>query len=235
MNYFLFDIDDTLYDLEIPFEIAFVEMFGDNVENLHKIFLDFRKYNNKIYDKALNGEISMEEMCIYRAREAFKDNNIHVSDEDALNFQMIYLKNKNKIYVDKYIEMTLEYLKSKDIPMGIISNGPHKEQFEKVEYLGIEKFIHRNNIIISEDVDYHKPDKQIFEIAKNRISKNPSEEDRYFYIGDAYTNDIFGGLNAGFSTIWINRRDYKIGPSDPKPDFEVNSFYQLFKLIKTLV
>ena len=66
----LFDIDDTLYDLSIPFKEAFREFFpGEEIE-LEGAFLASRKYSDLIYDRSLNGEISIEEMYIYRMGNA---------------------------------------------------------------------------------------------------------------------------------------------------------------------
>ncbi|MEG0250596.1 MAG: HAD family hydrolase [Peptostreptococcus sp.] len=169
---FVFDIDDTLYDLEDPFKLAFFHMFGHTPSDIHDIFLDFRKYNNEVYEQALLGEITMEEMCIYRAQNAFKDHGIIIDEKKALEFQLLYLKDKKYIKLNEYIEALLKFLKKKQIPMGIISNGPHKEQFEKISYLGVERYIPRENIFISEDVGFHKPSVEIFDYAREHILEN---------------------------------------------------------------
>lgn len=69
----LFDIDDTLYDLSIPFKEAFREFFPGEKMDLEGAFLASRKYSDLIYDRSLSGEISMAEMYIYRLGNAFQD------------------------------------------------------------------------------------------------------------------------------------------------------------------
>ena len=69
----LFDIDDTLYDLSIPFKEAFREFFPGEKMDLEGAFLASRKYSDLIYDRSLSGEISMAEMYIYRLGNAFRD------------------------------------------------------------------------------------------------------------------------------------------------------------------
>ena len=54
----LFDIDDTLYDLSIPFKEAFREFFPGEKMDLEGAFLASRKYSDLIYDRSLSGEIS---------------------------------------------------------------------------------------------------------------------------------------------------------------------------------
>lgn len=311
---FVFDIDDTLYDLEDPFKLAFFHMFGHTPSNIHDIFLDFRLYNNKIYEKALLGEITMEEMCIYRAQNAFKDHGIIIDESKALEFQLLYLRDKKYIKLNEHVENSLKLLKNYQIPMGIISNGPHKEQFEKISYLGVEEYIPRENIFISEDVGFHKPSVEIFDYAREHILENLLSKENnqnniikhnkykneqfdkkmyentiinnneknalflpkdyrntykihmknelnntenvkqnhlntnkiiknkkvihdydFFYIGDSYSNDIYGANNAGYKSIWINHRKYSNLNIDSMPDFEIDSFKKLFDLLVYLL
>ena len=60
----LFDVDDTLYDLSLPFKETFWEVFPGESIDLEGAFLASRKYSDMIYDRSLKGEISMEEMYI---------------------------------------------------------------------------------------------------------------------------------------------------------------------------
>ena len=230
--FFLFDIDDTLYDLEDPFRIAFKDMFGYEPDGIHNIFLDFRKYNNMVYEKAILGEITMEEMCIYRAKNAFKDHGIIIDDQDAIDFQLTYLRDKKFIHLNSFIEKTLKLLSEKKIPIGIISNGPHKEQFEKAHYLGLDRFVKKEHIFISEDVGHHKPDREIFDYAAE-VMDIPENEDVYF-VGDSLKVDIAGAKGADFKAVWLNRRNYKTD-SSIEPDFTAHSFEELFKVISALV
>lgn len=231
--FFLFDIDDTLYDLEIPFRVAFKDMFKYEPDDIHEIFLDFRKYNNLIYEKALLGEITMDEMCIYRAKEAFKDHGITVDDSEAMEFQITYLKDKNCITLDPYIEKSLQLLKKNNIPIGIISNGPSKDQIEKVEFLDLFKYVKLENIFISEDIGAFKPEPAIFNYAREKMGI--SEGDEAYFVGDSFELDIIGSSNAGFKTIWVNRRNYKENRDFKKPDFTAYTFKEVYEIIAGLV
>lgn len=234
---FIFDIDDTLYDLEVPFRTAFLKVFKYEPDDLHEIFLDFRKYNNLVYEKAILGEITMEELCIYRAVSAFKDHNILIDDEKAEEFQLAYIKDKEHIELDPFVEMVLSMLKEKNIPIGIISNGPHVDQFEKIDFLKADRFIDVKNIFISEDVGAYKPDIKIFDFARKNIIKNtglPCDSVVYF-VGDAFDLDIKGAYNAGMNTIWVNRRDYDEDFSICKPDFVAYSFEELYNIVRNII
>ena len=231
--FFLFDIDDTLYDLEIPFRVAFKDMFKYEPKDLHEIFLDFRKYNNLIYEKALVGEITMDEMCIYRAKEAFKDHGIIIDDEEAMKFQMIYLRDKNCITLDPYIEKTLKLLNEKNIPIGIVSNGPHSDQLEKVGFLDLYRYVKLENIFISEDIGAFKPEAKIFNYAREKMGI--SDSDVAYFTGDSFELDILGSSNTGFKTIWVNRRNYREEYDLYRPDFTAYTFKEVYDIIENLI
>ncbi|WP_304205692.1 HAD family hydrolase [Peptostreptococcus russellii] len=231
--FFLFDIDDTLYDLEDPFRLAFEEMFPSEVEDIHSIFLDFRKYNNMVYEKAILGEITMEEMCIYRAKNAFRDHNIIISDSEALKFQLLYLSKKKFIRLNPYVQKSLKLLSENNIEMGLVSNGPHKEQMQKYNYLGLKRFIKKKYTFISEDVGFYKPDCRILKFACNKM--NISKNDKVFFIGDSIKLDIIPAKKYGLNTIWINRRNYTNESSLYKPDYIAYSFKELYTIIKKIV
>lgn len=213
MKFFVFDIDDTLYDLKDPFVMAFEKMFGYLPHDIDDLFLDFRKYNNQIYDKALNGQITMTQMCNYRAQKSFYDHGIILDESNAQKFQRTYESVKNNITVNKHILDLMDRLKSNNIPMGIITNGPTYDQNMKIDYLGLRSYFDPDLILVSEEVGFHKPDKAIFDEMKNRICHKyncPSPE--IYYMGDSYDNDIVGAKKAAYNTIWLNHR--RVAPLD---------------------
>ena len=70
----LFDVDDTLYDQTVPFEEAYAEYFGEKpAVPAEVIYPVTRKYSDEVYSRAMAGELTMEEMYIYRVQKAFED------------------------------------------------------------------------------------------------------------------------------------------------------------------
>lgn len=240
MKFFLFDIDDTLYDLEHPFKNAFSSMFGEE-KYKYSIFLDFRKYTNLNYDKALNGEMTMVDMCRFRSINSFKKYGILLNNHEADNFQLLYESFRKNLHLDKDIENTLKLLKDRGYPLGIISNGPHFDQFQKLGHLNINRYIKDENIFISEDVGFHKPSKEIFDYARKSMIKNtldnnyPNISCEFFYIGDSYENDILGSRKANFKNIWIDRRFYSNLGNYTLYDYIAKSYKDVFDIIKTII
>ena len=74
MKAIVFDVDDTLYDLSTPFKQTCREIFPEDTElDLEGAFLASRRYSDSVYARCLSGEMSMEEMYIYRFKNAFLD------------------------------------------------------------------------------------------------------------------------------------------------------------------
>ena len=83
-------------------------------------------------------------------------------------------------------------------PLTIISNGFVRVQYRKILRSGLMGYF--EHIILSEEVNTQKPGKEIFDIA---LQRNHCTKDQAVMIGDSYTSDIQGAMNAGIDQIWI--------------------------------
>lgn len=201
----LFDLDDTLVNSKKAEHNAICEF-----KNMYSEFNEVKDYDfanvwskitMEIYEKYHNGEISFDELRIERMKGLFSNYSINISNEDAQkkfkNYLNIY--EKNWILFDDAKE-ALEELK-KRYKLVILSNGDGKQQRKKIEHTGLKKYF--SNIVISSEVGYSKPEKEIFEIACKEVNLNP---ENCVMIGDKYKADIEGAINAGMHGIWVNRK-----------------------------
>lgn len=124
----LFDVDDTLYDQTVPFKEAYAEYFGENpAVPAEVIYPVTRKYSDQVYSQALTGQITMEEMYIYRVQKAFEEFDVRITDAEALDFQKIYADCQRHIHMSEQMERILDYCGRK-AELGIITNGPSAHQ-----------------------------------------------------------------------------------------------------------
>lgn len=79
----------------------------------------------------------------------------------------------------------------------LLSNN-YPELRTVLKALNIEKYF--DEIIISANVGYNKPNKEIFDIAKDNY---PNAE--FFMIGDSVNADIVGGKQNGMTTILVHK------------------------------
>lgn len=202
----LFDLDDTLVNSKKAEYNAICEfkklysVFGEVKDN--DIAQIWNNITMKNYEKYHKGEISFEELRTKRMKELFTNYSINISKEDAKNKFKDYQKNyeKNWILFDD-AEEALKTLKSK-YKLVILSNGDGKQQRKKIEYTGLNKYF--TNIVISSEVGYSKPEKEIFDIACRMVNLEPKN---CVMIGDKYKVDIEGAINAGMHGIWVNRKN----------------------------
>jgi putative hydrolase of the HAD superfamily len=87
-------------------------------------------------------------------------------------------------------------------PLGIITNGVGHVQREKLARTDHDGLF--DAVVVSYDVGAHKPDKSIFDAARDRL-----DADRYVMVGDDYDADIVGAREAGFETVHLQSDDEK--------------------------
>lgn len=137
----LFDVDDTLYDQTVPFMEAYAEYFGEKPEvPAEVIYPVTRKYSDAVYSQAMAGEMTMEEMYIYRMQKAFEEFGIRITDQEALDFQKIYADRQHHIHMSPLMQDILAFCSGR-AALGIITNGPSQHQWDKVRSLQAEKWI----------------------------------------------------------------------------------------------
>ena len=202
----VFDVDDTLYEQIVPFENAYNSLFDMDID-MEKFYLLSRYYSDVKFEASRNGEMTMDEYHIYRIQEAAKDLGVFLTDEQALNMQKEYKMNQQKLQMSNVTINILKLARKNNVKLGIITNGPSEHQWSKVKALGVEKWIDRENIIVSGDHGINKPDVRIFEIMQEKLQL---PIDSLYYIGDLLENDIVGANNAGWKAIWINRYKKKL-------------------------
>jgi len=225
----VFDVDDTLYEQIVPFEKAYKNLFNMDID-MEKFYLLSRYYSDVKFEASRNGEMNMDEYHIYRIREAAKDLGVYLSDEEALNMQKEYKKNQQKLQMSNITISILELAKENNIKLGIITNGPSEHQWYKVKALGVERWINKDNIVVSGDYDINKPDVRIFEIMQEKLQL---PNDSLYYVGDSLENDIVGANNAGWKAIWINRYKKKLPENVDTYKIAENNG-ELFEIIKKI-
>ena len=226
----VFDVDDTLYEQIVPFENAFRSLFDIDID-MEKFYLLSRYYSDVKFEASRNGEMTMDKYHIYRIQEAAKDLGVYLTDEQALSMQRQYKNNQQKLKMSDTTISILELAKKNNVKLGVITNGPSDHQWTKVDALGVEKWIPRENIIVSGDLGINKPDKRIFEVMQERLQLGVES---LYYIGDSLENDIVGANNAGWKSIWINRYNKEYSPGTEIYN-EVQNNYELFEIIKEII
>lgn len=149
-----------------------------------------------------------------------------VKYEDYRSFVYKYFAT-TAVPFEKTVPM-LKELSKRGYKTGLITNGDHALQYKKIRMLSLQNCF--DEIIVSGDVDVHKPDREIFDIMRDKFLFKPNE---MVYVGDNPINDIDGARKAGWKTVWMNSTGYW-DPKIARADCEVTSVEQVLDAITYL-
>ncbi|WP_026689263.1 HAD family hydrolase [Alteribacter aurantiacus] len=210
-NSVCFDLDNTLFSHERAFKKAMAECFqelidkhsSDTTITFNQFFPIFKRNSDRFWGLFEKKEVSAKEYRRRRFLETMKELDLSFSKEDADWFHKRYYE-----VVDNYcvpyegLSDLLHYLHSRKVNMGIITNGTADTQYNKLEKLQISDWITKNQMVVSEEVDVAKPDKKIFDLAKETFGlKEP-----VLFVGDSWKHDVVGPIEAGWDSIFMNTR-----------------------------
>jgi len=106
--------------------------------------------------------------------------------------------------------------------LALITNGTSSSQWEKINCLKLRSYF--DCILVSGDLPWEKPDKNIFLQACEILGVRPNN---CIMVGDKLETDVLGGKEAQLAaTVWIS------GPESPRPfhyqpDFTLSSVMDL--------
>jgi putative hydrolase of the HAD superfamily len=200
-----FDIDGTLLDHKSAEREAALNFFSNyamqiNVEESKFVQL-WSELATKHYKRYLRKELSFSEQRRERIKELFGYMGRSVCNEEAdekFSVYLNYYKNSWRAFAD-VIPCLMQISSNK---LGIITNGDHGHQVEKLERIGIIQYF--STIVTSGDMGYAKPSKEIFISACEKAEATPYD---CIYIGDDINTDVIGCKSAGMKGIWLNRVD----------------------------
>ncbi|MHA7219826.1 HAD family hydrolase [Arthrobacter sp. MDT1-48-3] len=202
----LFDIDDTLVDLE--------QAMGRTLQAIpdpalsHLTDDDWARYKalytgdpHRHYDRFLAGELTFEEQRVHRvrhARSAFTPEPFlgRVADEWVREYERT-LPLHFRAYDD--VGPLLDELDARGIPYGAVSNNVHDYQRAKLDRAGLS----RVEVLVGIDtVGVAKPEPGIYLEGARRIGTTPA---RTLYVGDNRLVDAVGARSAGLVGVWLDR------------------------------
>lgn len=214
----LFDVDDTLYEPMEPFKRAFAVSFPDAAQSgiaIDELYAASRRHAEVSFKRLQAGEITFLEHNIYRIMTACADFGLNISTEEAVCFQKLYQKEQENIALFPEMASVFEKLSARNILLGVLTNGPAEHQRKKISRLGLAKWIPEENMFVSEEIGYSKPEIEAFRYVERKLGLDVNKT---VFIGDSFENDIIGAKNAGWKAIWLNHRRRQMPAGGVVPD-----------------
>ena len=219
-NWFLFDLDGTLFNYDKAESMALKKAFNEFNHEYSPLYNDaFIEINNLMWTDFEQGKITTQKLRVKRFEILFSKLNINYDPELFSEHYLVYLSDATYL-----IEGAEDILRSlfRKAGLVLITNGIKEVQRSRLGKSTINKYF--SSIIISEEVGAAKPDKLIFDAAFEKMN-HPSKKD-VLIIGDSLSSDIKGGNDYGIDTCWFNpgQKPYK---SDIRANYEIDRLYNI--------
>lgn len=210
-NTILWDVDGTLLHFLKSEEYAIIESFKK-----YGIFIDdeivkaYSAINESYWKKLERREIEKIEVLRGRFITLFQElsptgalahKGLDVSlvqNIDVDEFRMVYQKLLGSVYFYQDDSLNVcKRLREKGYHQYIITNGVTWTQQNKLTLAGFYDVM--DDVYISEQIGYNKPDKRFFEGCFDRMKENGFEIDlsKTLVVGDSQTSDMQGARNMG--------------------------------------
>lgn len=209
-DFIVFDLDDTLYKeidyLKSAYRFISAQLKTETGKDIYEEMFELRTSGAVVFD------VILEKYNIQR-----------FTVKDLI---FLYRFHKPTLELSSGVKPILDLLKSKNIKMGIITDGRSLSQRNKLKDLDVIEYF--DKIIISEELGSEKPN------ANNFLSYHIDyPEYEFTYIGDNFTKDFIAPKRLGWRTIGLLDNGQNIHPQDLKtqneglPEYFIKSFNEL--------
>lgn len=205
IQHIFFDLDNTLWDHRKNAYLTIKDLFGKEEITL-KYNIDFEEFhsayheiNEKLWEQIRDGEIDKEYLRKHRFYDTFK--RFGIDDlELSMFFEEHFLdKILNYNHLVESADVILDYLKSKNYTLHIISNGFQEVTERKCVLSGIDHYF--KTITSADSVGVRKPNAAIFEYSLGLVK---AEKEASVLIGDDWIADVVGSQNFGIDVIFFD-------------------------------
>jgi 2-haloacid dehalogenase len=214
MNYkaIIFDLDNTLLNYSVS-ELKSMQRTVQEHGLIHKESFSwenfwslFSKINRLYWNERNHTGYDIYQVLEFSFQDTLKELRLDYS-ESKLLANMYWKFFCNACDFEEYATDVLSYLHGK-YRLAIISNGIGEAQRGRLIAGGIEHYF--DTLIISDEVGYWKPNKEIFDEALKRLHISHTEA---LFVGDSLNDDYYGALNAGIDFCYYNRKAAPIDQS----------------------
>lgn len=224
------DLDNTIFDTDNCSKVSMKEAYEqlnlqETFPSFEEMFAIYLKCNNQLWTMYRNKEISRSELNERRFVWPLSLIGKHDVSFAALLSDTFYHFFLQKSALVPYAYEVLNSLKTK-YRLSIISNGTKSSQIVKMNNCHLNDFFEQ--VVLSDDVDYRKPDRGIFIAAMKRMNVSAPSA---LMIGDDFNTDVLGAKNSGMQAIWYNIRKEKIPHNPIQADLTIDSLKTLLDVL----
>lgn len=228
-KHIIFDLDHTLWDFNRNSKETLDTLFHQHqlqniLQSPFSSFLEeYYKVTNTLWQQYDNKEITKEELRNLRLPTVFKT--FKFEDHklaQRLETQYLSICPHKPHLIEGAVEI-LDYLKDKNIPLHLLTNGFKEIQYQKIKASKIEHYF--ETITTSECSGFSKPDNRAYFFKLNKLN---TEAKDCLMIGDNLVSDIQGSQAIGMKNIFFNPNKIQ---HQETPTYEVHYLLDIKNLI----
>ena len=208
IDWIWFDLDDTLYDFAASSLYALGEVyrrygFGRYYASEEQWVDIYHRHNSALWQQYNRGAVTQQQLRHDRFSLPMAEVGIDSSTTERLNADLdrdyLDMLGSTGLLVEGASEV-LSALRGEGYRIGILSNGFHDVQHQKLKNSGLAPLT--DAVVLSDDAGFNKPDPRIFHYASTLAGSTP---DRSLMVGDNPDTDIAGALAAGWHAIYYDK------------------------------
>lgn len=195
----IFDLDDTLYDYQTANKIAedYILMYmADQYQLDNKVVKEAVNHGKRMTKQLLTEGAAQHSRLLYyqHALEVLEVNPVGKAWRLECLFWDKFL---DRIELYSGVKDVLDWLKEKNIKIGICTDLTAGIQHQKLIKLGLDKYV--DALVTSEEIGYEKPDKRMFQQVLDKLKL---EKNDVVMVGDSWDKDVQGAVAMGIKSIW---------------------------------
>ena len=197
-SFLLFDADNTLLDFDENERVSLLDTFEHfGLPCTEEVLSLYHEINLMYWEMLSRKEIERDALLIKRFETLFERVGIKADPVATENHYRTNLGNGCQIMAG-----AMDVLKElkEDYKLYVITNGVARTQHNRLEKSGLAELM--EDIFISDEIGYNKPDREFFEYVESHIPGFDPE--RALVIGDSLFSDIRGGVEFGLDTCYLN-------------------------------
>lgn len=226
----LIDADDTILDFRMAernairqtlAEVGIASADGPDVYSRlnHQCWADFREK-----------KITIDELKTRRFAELLAHYGVTAFDAKQAGAHYEHALSRQSIPLGGAIDVVRRI--SEKMPVAIVTNGTAAVQHGRLDHSEFRPYV--SAWVISEEVGFAKPDKEMIELALRALSAARNEKflpEDALMVGDDLHSDIQCAVNAGCDACWYNPHKAQKPENAPKVTYEIQELEQLIELL----
>jgi putative hydrolase of the HAD superfamily len=230
MNVVLFDLDDTLLDYSAGVDESWARAVHacctDNRVDPHALTAALARSRRWLWEdpaRHRQERINMPrawQRIVAHALESLQAPGDELAAAVAAHFAA---HRREVMQLFPEARLTLEHLRARGMPLGLVTNGDATQQRYKIERHDLACYF--DVMIIEGEFGAGKPDEIVYRHALDVLGAEPSEA---CMVGDNLEQDVEGARRVGIHAVWIDRPRAGLPTgSTARPDRIISSLTEL--------